>query len=293
MDNIAVEFITRVQKTYSDERYFKEIDSKYRSWIENVRASDDKKILNNLLCNIRFFSKTEIKSILEGEISKLKESYDGLNDVVILPLNPINGRYNGSNELVSLIKEIDIEAQFNGTRLLPYRDSIINDLQYAKAYNTLIFVDDISGTGGTARKFINSHYAELKGKKVIFLFLSVTEQAIKEFNTLTVEYNEAHIEFIYYIKLEKLSAINILSTAQYARLSNIEEGLWGKNHNNILGYKNSELLVLFSHNIPNNTVSCLWYFSEVNPKKWNRLFTRITAPNRKRQNYSNSKRSNV
>ena len=290
LDTKIVDLISRIKTEYTDEIYFKDIDSKYEKWINNVVSEGEKDILNNLFCNLRFFSKVEMKSMLEIEIRKLKEKYKDLTGAVLVPLTPIDGRYNGSNELLSLVKEIDREEQFNGSRLLPFRDSIINDIKYAEDYKTLIFIDDISGTGGTVRKFINFHYEAMKNKKIIFLFLTVTQQAISEFKSLEREYNEADIEFIYCLELKKLSAINILSTEEYKRLYGIEERLWGKNNKNILGFEKSELLVHYSHNIPNNTVSSFWYYSEKEPEKWNRLFARITAPNRKMQNYSNAKK---
>lgn len=290
LDTRIVDLISRVKTEYADEMYFKDIDSKYGKWINNLISKEEKDILNNLFYHLRFFSKVEMKNILGIEIRKLKENYEGLNSAVLVPLTPIDGRYNGSNELLSLVKEIDREEQFKGSRLLPYRDSIINDIKYAEDYKTLIFIDDISGTGGTVRKFIKFHYESMKNKKVIFLFLTVTQQAINEFINLKREYNEAEIEFLYCLELEKISAINILSTDEYNLLFSIEERLWGKKNKNILGFKQSELLALYSHNIPNNTVSSFWYYSEEKPEKWNRLFTRITAPNRKMQNYANAKK---
>lgn len=290
MDDKIIDYLSQVQTEYADELYFKDIGSKYEKWIGNVGSINDRNILNNLFYNLRFFPKVKMKRMLEIEIRKLLKKYEGLKDAALVTLNPIDGRYNGSNELLSLVKEIDREEQFKGSRLLPYKDSIVNDIIYAKDYKTLVFIDDISGTGGTVRKFIDFHYEAMKNKKIIFLFLTVTKQAISEFERITKKYNEVEFEFIYCLELKKLSVKNILSEEEYKRLYRIEEGLWGKNNHNILGYKQSELLVLYSHNIPNNTVSSFWYYTDSNPKKWNRLFTRITAPNRRMQNYSIAKK---
>ncbi|WP_042346796.1 phosphoribosyltransferase-like protein [Bacillus massiliigorillae] len=293
MDGKMVEYLQKVKADYDDELYFKDIDSKYREWIQNVTSGTDKKILNELFYNLRFFSKKEIKSLLKEKMIVFKKDNNNFNTTALLPLTPIDGRYSGSNEMISLVKELDMEEQVKGTRLLPYRDSIINDIKYADDSNTLIFIDDISGTGGTVRKFVNYHHKKMQGKKIVFLFLAVTEQAIDEFNSLSKCYTEIEIEFVYCFELKKLSAIEILSKEEFDQLYSMEEGLWGENNRNILGYEQSELLVLFSHNIPNNTVSSFWYYSDKDPDKWKRLFVRITAPNRRKQNYSNKKRKQM
>ena len=59
-----------------------------------------------------------------------------------------------------------------------------------------------------------------------------------------------------------------------------EEGLWGKNSRNILGY--NELLIGFSHNTPNNTISSFWITEDIlkNKYKWSPLFDRMTKNRR-------------
>ncbi|MFJ5750936.1 hypothetical protein ACIP97_20495 [Peribacillus frigoritolerans] len=285
MDETIKGYLTQVESSFGNEMYYKDIKLRHSTWMKNVTLKNDRDILNKLFYNLRFFSKLEIKCILHTEIKKLKSLHNNLEQAAILPLSPVDGRYSGSNELISLIKEIDVEEQFNGGRLLPFRDSILNDPKYTEDIETLIFVDDIAGTGGTLEKFVKYHSKSLEGKKAIFIFLTVTRAALDKFATIQEKYKEIDFEFIHYHELKKVSSINILSDDEYKRLIDIEEDLWGKGNNNILGFRQSELLVLFSHNIPNNTVSNLWHPSE---EKWKRLFTRITAPNRKMQNYSNA-----
>ncbi|MEH6961528.1 phosphoribosyltransferase-like protein, partial [Bacillus altitudinis] len=273
MDETIKGYLTQVESEFGHEMYYKDIKLKHNHWIKNVNLKNDRDILNKLFYNLRFFSKLEIKGVLCEEIKRLKSLHNNLEQAAILPLSPVDGRYSGSNELISLIKEIDVEEQMNRGRLLPFRDSILNDLKYTKDIETLIFVDDIAGTGGTLEKFVKCHSKSLEGKKVIFIFLTATRAALDKFSAIQEKYKEIDFEFIHYHELKKVSSINILSKEEYKRLFDIEEDLWGKGNNNILGFKQSELLVLFSHNIPNNTISNFWHPSE---EKWKRLFTRIT-----------------
>lgn len=273
--------IEKLEKEFGNELYYKNISERYKNWNGNVHTVEDKAILDKLFTNLKFYSKLEIKDILSKKIKDLKAEYQDLERSSILPLTPIDGRYSGSNELIGLIKEIDVEYQHMGSRLLPYKNSILTDLNYTDGIDVLIFIDDISGTGNTLSKFIEHHQKLLEQKKVIFFFLAVTSVALERISCLKIEYPHLEIEVLYEHELKKVSELNILSSDEFHSLLKLESSLWKKDNNNIMGYAKSELLVLFSHNIPNNTLSNLWIPEN---KKWKRLFTRITAPPRKQQN---------
>lgn len=282
--------IKNLKLTYGSELYFKNIDTQYKNWIENVNSETDKRILNDLFFNIKFFSKVDLKKILRKKLELIKKENDGLRDAAIVPIVPPEGRYCGANELIGLIKEIDKEEQLNDNEFLPYKDSILNDLSYTESVSTIILVDDISGTGETFSKFIDGNIQFLVDKKVIFLFIGVTRRALEILSEVQKENDQIDITFDYGEIFEKVSATDILSKKKFSQLIEIEKKLWkSKKSKYILGYKRSELLVLFSHNIPNNTISSLWFKSNDSPI-WNNLFTRIAAPSRKRQNYTNKKR---
>lgn len=281
------EYIRALKKNYSNELYFKNIDLKYEKWLENVSLETEKRVLEKLFFNLKFYSKIELKEILKKKLEEIMSKYDGLKDAAIIPLTPTEGRYSGANELIGLIKEIDREENLNGNTFIPYKDTILNDIIYSKSMNTLILVDDISGTGGTVKKFIQENRDYLNGKNIVLLFVGVTTVALSKIEAdLQCEAFET-TEIYYGEEFEKLSTNKVLTQTEYELLHKIESNLWNKN-TFILGYMQSELLIVFSHNTPNNTISSVWFESEYNPC-WNSLFKRITLPNKKRQNYSNKK----
>lgn len=287
------EYLTKVKLNYNDEKYFENIELKYSNWLENVNSEFDKEILNKIFYNLEFYSKKDMKKMLEKIINSIGKEYD-LENVTFMPIKSRNGRYNSSYDMLYLIKEIEREKQIEGDSLLPYENSIVTDLSSAKKFETIVFIDDISGTGGTIKKFIEDNYRELEGKYVVFLLLTVSEKAIDVFENLSSK-NEKY-NFIYCVKQDTLSKKKILSEEEYNRLYSIEKHFWTGITRNILGFEQSELLTLFSHNIPNNTLSSFWFDSEIFKKdsQWNRLFARITSSpkkkQRKRQNYNNTKR---
>ncbi|WP_430493555.1 phosphoribosyltransferase-like protein, partial [Paenibacillus ottowii] len=69
-------------------------------------------------------------------------------------------------------------------------------------------------------------------------------------------------------------------------INDFEETIWGKGNQNIMGFRDSQLLVGFSHNIPNNTISSFWYHADFSGKReeWNCLFKRYTQLKRNKKN---------
>lgn len=282
---------------HADEPYFENIYSNYSEWVLNGKNEQEKKILEKIFLNLSFFSKIEMKKMLRDELQKLKRENDEFENSTIVPLMPTNGRYCGANDLMGLIKFIEKDEQIkNGNQFFPYTDTIINDLRYLKSeHSTIIIIDDILGTGETLESYLRENNSDFKGRQVIFLFLLATETGLLKFQTLQKSYSNITIRYCQ--KVDKLSKRGILTSEEYSSLKLIEDSLKFKKSqpsNFSGGYNNSELLVLFSHNIPNNSLSSLWY--DGNVVKWKYLFKRIrnkkrkSLSDRKRQNYKNKGR---
>lgn len=281
--------------SYEHELYFKGFLERYSKWIENVESDSEKQILNKILLRMKFYSKPEIKSYLNSKLSGYKIRCSNFENTNILPMFSSNRRYNGSYDVLGQLIELDKELSMNGNQLLPYRDTVIMDVRdVTQDIETLIIVDDICGTGGTLKNFIRDNKSKMNGKKVIIIFLVVTEEAINEFGEIIKNNNDLDLTIDYCTQEEKLSKIGYLNTAELQKLEELEGTLWGSNNNYVYGFKRSELLVGFSHNIPNNTISSIWYREGLGVRKdWNPLFVRYTKKNkrrRKEQNYHVAKK---
>lgn len=277
---------------YREELYFRGFSERYPRWLENVESEEEKRVLDKILLKMNFFSKIDIKMILRDKILYYKEMFNELENVQILPMTSENRRHNGSYDLIQQIVEIDRDSYFKGEELLPYKDIVIYDVREIREdVNTVIILDDICGTGGTLEKFLMKNSEFFSGKKLVVFFLVITNVAKGKFELLQSIYNNLELD---YIRVEdKLLNSSYLSTEEFEVLKKIEDSLWRKGNNNILGFKDSQLLIGFSHNIPNNTISSIWYQSELGERKeWNELFARYTKknrPQRKAQNYNVAK----
>lgn len=271
-----------IEKYDNNEYYTKDIETKFLNWLDNTDNDEIKRILSKLFSEFRFFSKIEIKEILRNQLMGVIDSY-GKENISIFPLSSQNGKSNSSDEMTMLIREIIREYEID-----LYQDTIhkdISQLDSEEEIETTVFFDDISGTGKTIIDFLKTHKEKLTNKNVVINLLAITEKSKCDIENYLQTENSLKVQIIAANTYGKISNNHPeLSENELLLLTNYEEVLWGKNHKNILGYMDSQLIIGFSHNIPNNTLSSFWYHNDFGKiKKWNTLFKRFTLPKSKKQ----------
>ncbi|MEK5354839.1 phosphoribosyltransferase-like protein [Paenibacillus sp. FSL L8-0709] len=275
-----------IEKYGQEERYTKDIESKLVSWLENTTLEEIKEILLHLFSEFIFFTKREIKEVMKSQLVDVLGSY-ALESICIIPMISKDGRANSSFDLTMLLKEVIKE---NDIEL--YKDTIKVGLdQIDDDISTLIFFDDISGTGGTIVTFLKENKSDLIGRKIIIRLIVITETAEIMINEYLDTQKELDVKVIAEYKYDKIFKDHkFLNDSHRILINNFEETIWGKGHQNIMGFRDSQLLVGFSHNIPNNTISSFWYHTDFSGKKeeWNSLFKRYTQLNRKNKKQSRS-----
>jgi len=281
-----------IDKHGTEERYINGLKEKFISWLANADDNEEiKNILIELFASFYFYTKIEIKNILHKQLNNALDKVD-LYSTSILPVTKKDGGAS-SFDIIGLLREIVREHEIN-----IYKDTILMDISYmTNDTDTVILFDDISGTGGTITKFLKSRSNELKGKKVILNLICVTPSARKKIDEYLIE-TDLNIELVVEHEYDKIfSNHDNLDETHQEILYKFEEQIWGKKNNNILGYKDSQILIGFSHNIPNNTISSFWYHPALQGKRrnWNALFKRDTLPSktkgaRKMKNFSIEKK---
>ncbi len=260
---------------YGEEEYYtRDLENKIVSWLNNTDKREIKNILIELFSDFKFYTKLEIKKILHKQLLCSLKKVD-LDFTNILPLPSKDGRANSSYDMTMLLKEIVREEEID-----IYRDTIKTDfIHIQKDIKSIIIFDDISGTGKTVIDFLKENFHIIKDKQVILNLITITENAktnidkhLKKNGILNVEIIAEHKYNKTFLKHAKLNGEHQKAIYEY------EEEIWGKGNNNILGYKDSQVLIGFSHNIPNNTLSSFWYHTDFNgqKKEWNCLFKRHT-----------------
>ncbi|EGL14950.1 MULTISPECIES: hypothetical protein [unclassified Paenibacillus] len=275
-----------IEKYGQEELYTKDIESKLVSWLENTSLDEIKEILLHLFSEFIFFTKRDIKELMKSQLIDVLNSYP-LEDICIIPMVSKDGRANSSFDLTMLLKEVIKE---NGIEL--YKDTIKVGLdQIDDDITTLIFFDDISGSGGTIVSFLKENESELIGRKIIIRLIVITETAHEVIDKYLANQTELDVTVIAEFKYDKVFKNHkFLNDSHRLLINDFEETIWGKGNNNVMGFRDSQLLVGFSHNIPNNTISSFWYHTDFSGKReeWNSLFKRYTQLNRKNKKKTRS-----
>lgn len=288
IDEIIENFI---KKNGNESRYTKDIKNKLLKWINNTDNIDIKNILLELFSEFKLFNKLEIKQIMEEQLIKCLEEVN-IDYTNICHFPSLDGRFNSSNEMIPLIREIDREGRLN----IPlYSDSIVTGIEkISDDIEYVIFFDDISGTGGTIIKFLNKNLKFLSKRKIYINLIAITKEAelkIDEFkknNILDVKIN-------YKYKFDKVfKELDRFDDTHECKLYEFEKSIWGNRETFVLGYNNSQILVGFEHNIPNNTISSFWVTDCIleHREKWNALFERYTPNKRPKKSRKVQNRNN-
>lgn len=272
-----------IERHGTEERYINGLEEKFSSWLANVGDDEDvKNILIELFASFYFYTKIEIKEILYKQLKDALDKVD-LYSTSILPVTKKDGSAS-SFDIIGLLKEIVREHEIR-----IYKDTILMDIFYMpEETDTVILFDDISGTGGTINAFLEERQDYLKGKRIILNLICITPDARKKIAEKLTEIN-LNVELIVEHEYNKVFSNHAtLDGTHQASLYQFEEKIWGKRHKNILGYEDSQVLIGFSHNIPNNTISSFWYHPDFRGKrkKWNSLFKRDTLPSRNKHTRS-------
>ncbi|PAE23883.1 hypothetical protein [Bacillus sp. 7894-2] len=279
-----------IDKYGEEEYYTKNLHSKFISWLSNTEDQEVKDILIELFSEFNFYTKIEIKRILHKQLKDSLCKVD-LNCTCILPLIAKDGR-SSSFDMTGLLKEIirehDIEI---------FIDTIKTDFRFVdEDIENIILFEDISGTGGTVIKFLKDNTKFLEGKKVILNLIATTVSAKREIEEY-LKHSRIDIELVVEHQYSKVFLKHpSLNETHRQLIYKFEEEIWGRDHNNILGYKDSQVLVGFSHNIPNNTLSSFWYHVDFEGarQEWHSLFKRNTGKRRRKrrvtQNHNIKKR---
>lgn len=275
-----------IEKYGQEERYTKDIESKLVSWLDNTTLEEIKEVLLHLFSEFIFFTKREIKEVLKRQLEDVLNSYS-LDNICIIPMISKDGRANSSFDLTMLLKEVIKE---NDIEL--YKDTIKVGLdQIDEDISILVFFDDISGTGGTIVTFLKENKSNFIGKKIIIQLIVITETAKKKIDEYLNTQKELDVNVIAENNYDKIfNDHKFLNDSHRIIINDFEETIWGKGNQNIMGFRDSQLLVGFSHNIPNNTISSFWYHTDFSGKReeWNSLFKRYTQLNRKNKKKARS-----
>lgn len=267
---------------------------KISKWLEPIDDEYEESILIKLLKNFNYYTRYRISEILIDLHSSYMNEEKNDDYSIYTSIKSKNGHVNSSQELIIDYKNIN---NINSKSVIDDLKSIINrDKSVCSMIKCVVFVDDVIGTGKTVIDYLKGFIEFLKGKKVFLLVLEVSEfgyYKVLEFGkqngiNIKIKYFNMHKKaFLQDYIFDKDNALKARTIVEKR-----ETLLWNNKLDYVLGFKESELLLAFCSNTPNNTLSSFWYKNE--ELNWNPLFPRKNDPNPKweKSNFKKLKEKN-
>ncbi len=238
------------------------------AWLNNFKPSEIEYAIK-IIENIQYFDDNRIRSIvskLSGKISSILG--DEIEKSLFFPLGTSSAS-SGAMFLYQYRKELKLsEANFK-------QDSFEN---YLNSNVSIVFFDDIIGSGNQATKFFNN-YLNNKIVKCYYFSLFGLEKGIS--------YIEKNAKFKMVIVGEEITDEEMAFTDNSEVFNKEEKEIikpicekYGKllYKDYPLGYDDTQALIVFPHNTPNNTLPIIWASNDneasIVEKQWSPLWNR-------------------
>lgn len=204
-------------------------------------------LVTDLIDDFEYYSREKIADCFQQLYNQMKkrDSFDA-ERTILCAISYEDGSLNSSYEYVSYFQWInDIEKKWVFSDI----DKINVDVwQYV---DTIVFIDDINGSGRTIYEFLSRHRSIIEDKSIIYVVIHTMQEALE---TLLNRCEEENYNLrVYYGTLSNKAFIGKREGSK--SLFNIisrEHGIWG--NNTVFGFDDSQSLVAFYNNTPNNTL---------------------------------------
>ncbi|WP_236896351.1 phosphoribosyltransferase [Clostridium beijerinckii] len=276
-DKKVEEVVSRCIEKWGNDSRTDDLQKVIDGWLENIREND-RDIYLRLLYNFRYYSKKSENKYAQFVIRKVKEIDNSINESIFVPLLKTEEGISGAYKLIRCIQLIGgLNSVVCPTNLAKFEKDFGLD-----AIKNVIIVDDISGTGKTLSdnlKYMKELYPNFFINKNIYITCLVTTENANKQIRKQIENGKTRY-WTYHIMKKSFEANNIFRKERCGnvkkRVEEYELLLSKKDKSDIFGFKQSELLVAFSDNTPNNTLLSFWKKTN----NWEPIFPRAKTASR-------------
>lgn len=241
-----------LKKWKIDEGHALKMRNNYNKWIGQM-PENMTYILAELLKHFDYYSHEMVNKYLVDLYAKLKEN-DSLNDdnMIYTVLANQGGRYCSSYDYISEYRILNNVSKYI---IYPNLEELIRTGSI-ECISNIILLDDFCGSGKTLIDFIKRHINVLKDKNIYYMVIHAMEQGIRNIE----EFAEQEGINVYVIYEKCTDKAFSMCTYIYDKKAEFEKESinLGIQKNYVLGYDNTEALIAFYDNTPNNTLGIFW-----------------------------------
>lgn len=231
---------------------------KYSEWIQQISPNAQDWVFI-LLKNLEYYSHESVNENLCILHQKLINSYSvSLDDTVFLFIAAKSGQSNSSNDCWTEYKRLN---HINKESCIAAIENLNEPA--LEFINNFVFIDDCCGSGKTITDYIEKHKDVFAGKNIYYLVIHIMEEALDKIkrNSENLGINITPV----FCHMQKIAfCVDSLGDC-YHEAKNIIETLsndFGIPKREILGFKESQSLLAFYSNTPNNTLGIMRYDTE-------------------------------
>lgn len=262
--------VSNCMKRWGEDPNTENLKEKILTWLNPI-IENEELVLSyiKLLSYFDYYTNENINKVLKNLYDKLKfESNNNTSGILYHYIEENNGRLNSSLQLLLTFKNQNKISKNNIITNFSKVEEKWDSIKY------ITIIEDIIGTGKTViDKFLNKNLERFKEKTIFILCIAIMKEAkikIETFSTL----NNINVKILSYKEYNKAFEENYIfcldNTEKRKIVKENEILIWGRQNKYILGLNETEALISFFHNTPNNTLSSFWYEKD----EWQPLFKR-------------------
>lgn len=259
----------------------------FETWLSQI-PNEYKEISTVLIQNLEYYSRNSTNKWLEDLHKKLIQIPTVTEENTIYAfIKSKDGKSNSSNDYWSEYKSLN-----NINLELCYENmDAIYDYQW-KYIDNIIFIDDFSGSAKSFIDELKKHEERYNGKDIYFLTINMMEFAINQIEEYATMKN-LNIILIFAFTQKKtfereFFENNIIAKSSIIELSQ-QLGIPAKER---LGFEESQSLIAFHNNTPNNTLGFVRYDTDTYQSLFPRRHSKKPSWQTMKQNKRNRKKAN-
>ncbi|GAA0435403.1 hypothetical protein GCM10008983_09980 [Lentibacillus halophilus] len=272
METRILELSDMMSDKWGSDNKTENLHNRLKSFILQIDDADNdiREILLTLTEEFSYFSKANVNELLIHFNDQINNELQlKVDKTVFSKIEGVGASKSKMDSSNTMLEEFKICNEISGD--FTHSLSALTKSALNRIDNIVIF-DDIIGSGNTLIKFLTSHAEKIvtTGVKIYVFCLVILESALEQVNCF-LERENINAEIKYYTIQPKAFKENyIFGGEANTKQQRFKDYKRFKKMHNILGYENSQALVAFYRNTPNNTLSAFWWLSD----NWKGLFPR-------------------
>jgi hypoxanthine phosphoribosyltransferase len=240
---------------WGEDNKTKNLSNKIGKFISQTEDREVGNILLELLQSYNYYSRSAVHNILIDFCNEIENVLCLDKDTTIYSRIEKDSKIASSSTLLEeykIINEIGSNYSHDISKLH------INQFDYI---SNIVFIDDVIGTGSTIIKFFKKYIDKIKKCTVVLFCIEAMEEGKKAVEQYFIENEIPHIVVVYREANKAFDSNGIYkdkASEEREKLYNFEKNLARGREDYALGLNQSEALISFYRNTPNNTISSYW-----------------------------------